>query len=63
MEEALKIVTKASANEAWHRSRIRGFATVQDREILTLAYWESALPDDPDYSVAQWVEDGFPDIE
>lgn len=44
-------------------SRCRGGACVptdEDRRVLTAAYWEGVLPQDPDYCVAQWVEDGFP---
>ena len=46
------------ARKVWLKYRGTGRRpTGKEQSILSLAYWSRALPKDPDYSVAQWVED------
>lgn len=52
---------RLQARQLWLRYRSSTSRPNEDeRKILINAYWASLLPDDPDYSVPQWVEDGFP---
>jgi hypothetical protein len=54
--------TREKAKEAWARAKRHRQSRLgeEDRHVLTMAYWQGCLPKDDDYSVAQWVEDGFP---
>lgn len=47
----------------WARCRGGDSPTQTERDVLLEAYWASVLPEDPDYSVYQWVEDGFPSFD
>lgn len=55
-----ELITKA--RDLWRRYRNGGRPTEAERGILLQAYYDNALPKDPDYSVYQWVEDGFPSL-
>lgn len=49
------------ALETWRRYRgTDKHPTQEDMDTLRNAYWAGCLPKDPDYCVAQWVEDGCP---
>lgn len=50
------------ARDLWRKYRNGGRPNEQERSTLTQAYWDSCLPKDSDYSVAQWVEDNFPSL-
>ena len=52
---------RAAALEIWHRIK-RGNTRLEKHEesVMNQAYYAGVLPKDPDYSVAQWVEDGMP---
>ena len=53
---------RARAHDVWRRYRCGGRPNAEERAVLVSAYWASCLPKDPDYSVAQWVEDNFPSL-
>ena len=54
-------VLRFKARQLWLRYRSSESRPTEDeRKLLTEAYWACVLPDDYDYNVAQWVEDGFP---
>lgn len=54
---------RARAREVWLDYREDNiYPTDRGKSILRNAYYESVLPRDPDFSVAQWVEDCFPDL-
>ena len=50
------------ARRLWQKYRSGGRPNQEERDFLRDAYWSGLLPKDPDYSVAQWVEDGFPQL-
>lgn len=50
------------ARDLWRKYRNGGRPSESERSTLRDAYWSGCLPKDPDYSVAQWVEDGFPQL-
>ncbi len=52
----------AEARRLWRKYRNGGRPTSDERDTLLEAYYASVLPRDPDYSVYQWVEDGFPEL-
>lgn len=52
---------RIAAYEIWRHLRGTDMhPTEAEKKVLLAAYWESCLPKDPDYSLEQWVEDGFP---
>ena len=56
-----RLELKDKALKVWRRYRGRDARPTQlERDLLLQAYYTGALPRDPDYSVSQWVEDGFP---
>lgn len=61
MAQPTKRELALNALNVWRRYRgTDRHPTQADMDVLRSAYWEGCLPKDPDYSVAQWVEDGFP---
>lgn len=55
-----RIQLTAKSKEIWLKYRSGGVPDQDERKVMLDAYWENVLPRDPDYSVVQWVEDGFP---
>jgi hypothetical protein len=43
----------------WRKARSGGELSEEERELMRQAYWEDRLPDDLDFDVYQWVEDGM----
>lgn len=46
----------------WLKYSRGGRPTEREKELFREAYYENSLPNDPDYNVYQWVEDGFPNL-
>lgn len=56
-----RVELKDKALKVWRRHRARNTSVTQsERDIMVQAYWDNALPRDPEYNVSQWVEDGCP---
>ena len=54
---------RAAARTIWLRCRRDESApSATARETMRAAYWANVLPTDPDFDVAQWVEDGCPNL-
>lgn len=53
---------REKAKEIWRRYRSGGSPSEAEKSTMRSAYYDSLLPKDPDYSVGQWVEDGFPEL-
>jgi hypothetical protein len=52
----------SASSRIWSRYRSGKKLKPADRQIMREAYYVNVLPQDRDFSVTQWVEDGFPDI-
>lgn len=53
---------REKAAEIWGRFRRGQGLDPADRANMIDAYWAHDLPDDPNYDLYQWVEDGMPDL-
>lgn len=58
--EKIELGRKATA--IWAQYRRGHDLTDEDMSVLRQAYYMSVLPRDPDFSVYEWVERGFPQI-
>lgn len=64
MTDSEKASLREEAGDIWRNRTLRGRVrpTTKQRDVLNLAYHVGVLPRDEDHSVAQWVEDNFPEI-